>query len=141
MNGTAAEVRAALRAARGADAKLALRTHTDTRCPAGCGAEDGVRHLIAECPAYAKARHTVFGTHNPPLTVLRTDQLAVWRYLKKVGRAFEGKRAQALATTTTSTSTTTSASTTTTSATTTTATTPSPATTTPTDAARLKAAR
>eukprot|EP00660_Eupelagonema_oceanica_P019524 gene19524-biopygen32719 len=84
---TDAEVRAALARAKGKEVKMTVRTHLSPACPAGCGAEeDSLRHLIVECPGYALARHEVFASHAPPLTVLRDRPHDVWRYLTRIGR-------------------------------------------------------
>eukprot|EP00660_Eupelagonema_oceanica_P019336 gene19336-biopygen13159 len=83
---TDAAIRAALNRARGKEVRIIARTLDSPACPAGCGAEDSLRHLIAECPAYALARHAAFASHAPPLTVLRDQPHAVWRYLSQIGR-------------------------------------------------------
>ena len=81
---------AALRACSGKKAKLRVRSHPSTACPAGCGQEDCTEHLL-RCPAYAAARHAVLGEVSPPLTVLQSAPHKVVRYLQRVGRASASK--------------------------------------------------
>ena len=68
-------------------AKLNLFRVPSSACPTGCGAEDGTEHLLCRCPAYALARHAVFGEANPPLTALQSAPRDVVRYLQRIGRA------------------------------------------------------
>ena len=84
--GTGAKLRAALRAGRGKSVRLRIRTVLTKRCPTGCGADDSTEHLLCKCPAYIAARHTVFGTGAPPLTVLQAQPWKVVRYLQRIGR-------------------------------------------------------
>eukprot|EP00660_Eupelagonema_oceanica_P019466 gene19466-biopygen38228 len=84
---TDAAIRASLARARGRKVPIALRAYPSPACPVGCGEEDSVQHLIAECLGYTAARHRAFGTHHPPLTVLRERPMEVWRYLRAIGRS------------------------------------------------------
>ena len=51
--------------------RLYFRKQAGEGCPACDAPRDGTEHMLLECDAYAKARHSVFGTHHPPLSVLR----------------------------------------------------------------------
>ena len=42
--------------------------------------------MLCRCPAYAGARNGVFGSPDPPLTVLRTAPHKVVRFLDRIGR-------------------------------------------------------
>ena len=77
---------ATLRACSGKSARLRVRSHPSTACPARCRQEDCTEHLL-RCPAYATARHAVLGEVSPPLTVLQSAPHKVVRYLQRIGRA------------------------------------------------------
>ena len=83
---TDGELAAQLVVAQGDRCAVKFKTVPSPKCPACPAKQDGVRHLLAECPGYAKTRHSVFGTHNVPLSVLRDQQKEVLRYLQRIGR-------------------------------------------------------
>eukprot|EP00663_Eupelagonemidae_sp_cell21sb_P007136 gene7136-biopygen6636 len=84
---TATECDAALVGQRGKKGvKLYFNKVASADCPACGGAKDGTEHLLRHCPAYAEERHSVFGAHTPPLTVLRNQPWRVAKFLKRVGR-------------------------------------------------------
>jgi len=80
-----AALRRRLTAAKGTEVKLQLREHPSPNCPE-CGEPDSTEHMLQHCPAYALQRHGIFGTHDPPTSVLRTAPHLVLRFLRKIGR-------------------------------------------------------